>query len=176
MAIMKLPRPRPTLYTFIPKPVVKVLVGVLLLVVLLVGGGAAYTWYMGRNTPAAEPPAVEGTSDIKKKPFFEPSKPAANANVGVSVQSLTSPVAPGENASITIRTLPGAECTITVEYNKVKSTDSGLVAKVADEYGMVDWTWTVDASAPKGKWPVDVTCSRGEKSGMVRGDLEVVKP
>jgi hypothetical protein len=86
---------------------------------------------------------------------------------------ITSPIAPGSDAAMTIRTLPGATCAITAVYNEVPDKDPGLVAKVANEYGMVDWRWWLDADAPLGTWPVTVTCSLNGRSGVVVGNLLV---
>lgn len=147
-------------------------VGVLLL--LSVGGGVAYTWYMGQNSDENSP-AMAVPVEAAVKPVIKHVQPAANAKVGASVQMLTSPITPGSNASITVKTSPEAECTITVVYNKVPSKDSGLGLKIADEYGMVSWAWTVEGSVPLGKWPVTVTCTFNKKSAVVQGDLVVAK-
>ncbi|HSE61276.1 MAG TPA: hypothetical protein VLA88_03195 [Candidatus Saccharimonadales bacterium] len=156
----------------IPKSVVITLASILVLLVLLVGGGIAYVWYMGQH-PAPSAMAEEPVVTVKKVEA-KPKAVDPNAAVGVSVQSINA-ASPGENASITVRTYPEAECTIAVEYNKIPAKDSGLIKKNADEFGMATWAWTVDAAAPLGKWPVKVTCAHHGKSGMVQGDLEVTK-
>ena len=139
------------------------------ILVLAVGAGAGYTWYMGKqkvaSTVVAEP--------VQASPVIKPTKPAENTSVGVSVQSLLTPITPGSNTSITIRTTPSATCTISVVYKDVPSTDSGLKAEQADDFGMATWTWTVGVSVPLGKWPVKVTCTYNKKSGVVQGDLVV---
>lgn len=152
------------------------LISITVLMVVAVGLGFGYTWYMGQQdnsefTTVAVPevkPKVSETKPIIQDP---------NAKVGVSVQSITSPANPGLNASIYIKTNPGATCKITVVYDKTASTDSGLKDKKADEYGMVDWTWTIEDSVPLGKWPVTVTCGLDEKRfAVVSGELVVEKP
>lgn len=156
----------------IAKWIGKVLLSAVILLVLAVGGGVAYTWYMGQqdieNTAAVATPAEPPKSTV-----IEPRKPYPGMTVGASVSMLTSPVAPGANASITVKTVPTADCTITVEYNKVPSRDSGLKPKAADAFGIVSWSWTVDQAAPIGTWPAKVTCTYGEKSAVVIGDLIV---
>jgi hypothetical protein len=147
-------------------------VGVLLVVIL--GGGAAYTWYMGEygaDTPAAIAAPVEAAPVAA----IAPAKPAANAKESASIQMLTSPVTPGSNASVSVKTNAASQCTIAVEYNKIASTDSGLTPKVADEFGMVSWAWTVEESAPLGRWPVKITCIYNDQSAVVQGDLVVAK-
>jgi hypothetical protein len=148
-----------------------VLISILVLIVVFVGAGAIYTWVVGKSAKPV-PTVTEDTTTVKtttiKSPQIDPNAPES-----VSVQSLTTPVAPGENASVLIKTNPGSWCTIIVSYNEVNSKDSGLVGKTSDEFGSVTWTWTVDASAPEGKWPVKVTCVRNSKSAVVIGDLIV---
>ena len=156
------------------KRIRNIVLSVLVMVATVVVAGVGYVWYMGNQVE----PVVE-TSDVKaahQRPV-ESTKPmpASDAPVGVSIQSLTSPVAPGENASIAIRTNALAICEISVKYDEIASTDSGLVEKIADEYGMVRWAWTVEATSPFGVWPVDVMCRNDAMSGMVRGDLEVAR-
>ncbi|HET8884526.1 MAG TPA: hypothetical protein VFM68_03580 [Candidatus Saccharimonadales bacterium] len=146
-------------------------VGVLL--VVLVGGGVAYTWYMGQQ-PVENTPAVAAPIAPKPAPVIKASKPAPNAKPSASVQLLTTPVMPGENASINVKTLAAAKCTITVVYDEVPSKDSGLGPKVADEFGIISWAWTVEPTVPLGKWPVTVTCTYNKRPAVVQGMLEVV--
>lgn len=155
----------------IPKPLSRVLIGIVALIILFIGAGLAYTYF-------DEPDTVENDSDVETaQQFYEPSlndnEPGPDANVGVSVQMLTSPVAPGSNATFKVRTLRGAECDITVEYDGIESQDTGLMTKTADRFGMASWTWTVEETVPHGEWPIEVLCSRNEQSGMMRADLEV---
>lgn len=154
------------------KAVKKTIISFVALTVLIVIAGLAYTWYVGQQqSDAAEVIAVETPqkktgSDIQSDP---------NANVGVSVQYLSSPITPGSETTITIKTNREAECTIAVEYNKVPSKDAALTRQMADEYGAVKWDWFVEDSVPTGTWPVNIYCYKNEKSGFVRGDLKVVK-
>jgi hypothetical protein len=148
-------------------------ISIVALLLLVLGAGVGYTWYMGQDTstvsvvPVEEP--VAATTPVAKRRL-----PGPDAKASASVQQLTSPVKPGNEVTIQIRSNPTAVCTIAVEYNKIPSTDAALIEKTTDEFGMVDWTWTVDAGAPKGKWPVKVTCSLDEqRSAVVQGDLVV---
>lgn len=155
-------------------PVVAYSLIIALLLVIVAGGlGVLYVWYIGQDDSdvAVKAPVAASTPDL----FAEPSAPAPDARVGVSIQTITSPISPGSNASVTIHTLPTADCSITVNYNSVASKDSGLVPRQADKYGAASWAWTVGADVPPGKWPVTVTCSYNKKSAVVVGDLVVVK-
>ncbi len=146
--------------------------GVFVLAVLLAGAGAGYTWYMGEQKTAA---FVAETPVPSRRIEMKPTKQDPNANVGVSVQTLSSPVQPGQNASISVRTNQLANCTILVKYGEVIANDSGLAKKTADEYGTISWSWTVPANAPLGKSPVKVDCANKTKSGSVTGDLIIAK-
>lgn len=148
------------------------LISVGVLLVLVLGGGVAYTWYMGEYGETTST-AIAVPVEAAPPTGITPTKPTADAPVSASVQMLTSPIIPGSNASITVKTTAESECTITVEYNKVPSTDSGLKSQVADDFGMVSWAWTVEESVPLGKWPVIVTCAYNDKSAVVKGELVV---
>ncbi len=149
-------------------------VGTVTILVILIAAGIGYTWYMGENA-AENSQAFAVPGEVSTQSKVKLSKPDPTSKVGASIQSLTSPVVPGSNASVMIRTNPGATCVISVEYDKVPSKDSGLSQKTADEYGAVEWAWTIEASAPVGKWPVTMTCANQKNSAMTRGELEVVK-
>jgi hypothetical protein len=157
------------------QPLVRALRNIAITVVVLGGvlGVAAYgyTWY---NSTYGEGPKTIATIKRPAKPKA-PTKPSPTGKVGVSVQTISSPIAPGENASITVRTNADANCTIKVEYNKVAAKDSGLMPQKANEFGMATWSWTVPMTAPVGKWPVTVACANLKNSGVVIGDLEVSK-
>ena len=150
-------------------------ISIAVLTVLAGGAGAGYVWYIGENeTPVGT--AIAQPVEAAKRQVIKTTTPDPSSKVGASIQMLTTPVAPGENASITVKTLPTASCKIVVEYNKVPSKDSGLVERVADEFGVIMWAWTVDPNAPFGKWPVTVTCTFNKRSAVVVGDLVVAKP
>lgn len=146
---------------------------VVVLLLLSVLAGVIYTWYVGAHTTLEDPKAAK--VDERLDPVMKPRKMAPDAVVGASVQMLTSPLEPGANAMINVKTNPDAECTISVIYDKTASTDSGLMPKVADEYGIVSWTWTVDTSAALGTWPVKVTCANKKNSAVVVASLKLEK-
>jgi hypothetical protein len=132
-----------------------------------------YVWLNGQMS-AVVPEATVTPNDAMVQ--IKPVKPAEDAATGVSIQSFTTPVTPGSNASITIKTNSDATCSITVVYDEEASVDSGLSPKIADEFGIAMWVWTVEASVPVGEWPVTITCVRNGQSGVVVGDLEVIYP
>ena len=147
----------------------------LVLLFLAVGGGAAYVWYIGEYSPPDQAAMAKPVEPIvhreAQRPKHDPKMP-----FGASVQMLSTPVLPGDNADITIKSVDDVTCKIVVELNKIPLKDSGLADKKTDEYGIVSWSWTIPENAPLGKWPIDVTCtSTAKKSAMVRGYLEIVK-
>jgi hypothetical protein len=148
-----------------------VLIGFFVLLILVLVAGLVYTWYMGQHAVVKENTIPVKTSTKTTKPV----QLAPNAKEGAAVQSISSPIAPGSNASIFIKTNRDSKCSITAVYKKVPSKDSGLIPKIADEYGMVSWSWTVERTVPVGKWPVTVTCTWNKKTAVVVGDLVVAK-
>lgn len=146
-------------------------ISIVVLLIVFVGAGVAYTWYVGQQkvVPVSVEEDATSTEPVTTtRPSIDPKAPES-----ASIQSLTSPITPGTNVSVVVKTNPGSWCTIKAVYNKVPSKDSGLYGKASDEYGSVSWTWTVESTVPVGKWPVTVTCVRNEKSAVVVGDLIV---
>ena len=88
-----------------------------------------------------------------------PSHPIGQ-DLFVELMNLTSPVKQGAEATVEVRSLPGAECTIRVRYKSGYSTATGLYAKTVDESGIVVWTWTVGTWTTPGTWPIYVTVEK----------------
>lgn len=156
------------------KSIKNIAISAFVLLVLVLGGGVLYIWYMG-SYGDVDTNAIATPVELKQAPVIKHTESAANAPESASIQMLTSPIVPGSNASISIKTLALSVCNISVIYDKTSSKDSGLLDKTADDFGIVSWTWTVEPSVPLGKWPVKVTCSHNNKSAVVIGDLLVVK-
>lgn len=159
----------------IVKTSLKIIASAVILLVVAAGAGFGYSWYMSQHSDDnlqafQQPVKATGGAQVSKRP-----KIPDTAQIGASVQTITSPVMPGSNASIMVKTNPDANCAISVVYDKTASKDSGLVAKKADEYGLVEWTWTVESTVPLGNWPVKVTCANKKNSAVVENDLRVVK-
>lgn len=66
-------------------------------------------------------------------------------------------VSPGQHATVTIHTSPGATGTIEVDYKSGASHASGLVAEAAASNGNITWTWYVGTRTTPGSWPVHIT-------------------
>lgn len=159
----------------VPKTVRKTAISVVILLVLFVVAGMAYVLITDRSS--AKPVSKAAPANTASPTALpKPTQPAPNAAEGVAVETVTSPVAAGSNASISISTNAGSVCTILVTYNGVPSTDSGLAAKAPDPYGGVTWTWTVGNSVPPGTWPIKVTCTYHGRSGVALSNMQVTKP
>ena len=79
-------------------------------------------------------------------------------------------------ATIGIKTNPGADCQITVRADKDPLPDLGLVPKIADEYGIINWSWKVPGDISPARWPVEVTCANeAKKSAFYRAYLVVTQ-
>ena len=142
----------------------------LTLAIVAISGGIVYTWYIGQQRTALADQAAPVRTE---RPVIKPPKVPSDARVGVAMQTITADAKPGNNASITVRTNPEAECSVVVKYNNVAAVDSGLVPKLADEFGVASWSWTVATSAPVGKWPVEVTCKNKKHSAVVSSDITI---
>lgn len=150
----------------------KVILVVFIVLFIVVGSVLLYIWLTGKQVPVAQTPLPEPKKVVL--PERKPPKVAADAKLGTYVSQVSTPLKPGENASLTLSTLPDARCTIVVEYgDTVKAVDSGLTPKVSDEYGQIVWSWTVEASAPTGKWPVKINCTRAKQSSYVKSEIEI---
>ena len=147
-----------------------IVITIIVMIIVFVVAGVAYVWISAHTQP---PVSTVAPPDTTPAPTIKHVEASANVPESASVQSLSSTVAPGSNAMVTVKTNPGSWCTITVIYDKTSSNDSGLKGKTADEFGSISWTWTVGASTPIGKWPVTITCLRNKLSAVVIGDLVV---
>jgi hypothetical protein len=110
---------------------------------------------------ATEPPATPEQTPV---PIVEPSAPP-ETTLAVTFTSLTSPIDPGRTATAKVKTSPRAECSIEVEYKSGPSTAAGLDPKTANATGAVSWSWKVGINTSAGRWPVTVSCSKGDAFG-----------
>jgi hypothetical protein len=76
------------------------------------------------------------------------------ADFFIEVISLTSPISPGEYATIEVRTLPNEVLAIEVWYMSGRSEAQGLVPKRANNEGYVWWTWKVGTNTTPGTWEI----------------------
>lgn len=94
-------------------------------------------------------------------------------SVNVSITSITSPIERGNEATVKVKTVADAKCTITVTYSSGKSQASGLERKTANAKGKVSWRWTVGGSTKPGKYPVDISCKKDGEEGAASTKIKV---
>jgi hypothetical protein len=99
--------------------------------------------------------------------------PARAADLLITLISVTSPAASFTDATLTVSTAPGANCSIVVHYKSGPSRAKGLVPKVASSSGRVSWTWRVGSNTTPGRWPIVVTCENGTDHGELKTSFEV---
>jgi hypothetical protein len=75
----------------------------------------------------------------------------------LEIASLTSPLSPGRNATLTALTEPGAVCNIIIDFGP--SGNSSLRSQTADSSGKVSWTWTIGKIS--GIYAISVTARYG---------------
>lgn len=100
----------------------------------------------GAETPAAPVAPAPGTA------------PAPVPAEGATVIKEPGTVAAGGNATVSVRTAPGATCSITVTYKSGPSKAQGLSPKRADATGAASWSWVVGRNTTPGTWPVTINC------------------
>jgi hypothetical protein len=99
--------------------------------------------------------------------------PARAADLLITLIAVTSPAALFSDATLTISTTPGANCSIVVHYKSGPSRAKGLIPKVANSSGRVSWTWRVGSNTTPGRWPIVVTCEQNMGRGELRTSFEV---
>lgn len=119
-------------------------------------------WPTAIPLPTLEPvpTIVFPTFESKTLPPTTPSpteKIMQIPNDTISVESLTTPVSPGEKATIAIVGKPNTKYSITVRYNSGNSTASGLYDKTSDGQGYVSWTWKVGTRTSPGTYKIRIS-------------------
>jgi len=159
---------------------VRAVVLTIVLLAFLIGG--AYIVLLWLNKPQAVTLEMPVAKNDQNPSFIESRKPPKDVAIGSSIQALSTPVTPGSNASLTLRTTESALCAIKVVMldlelrETARVADGGLSDKKADDFGVVTWTWTMPASAKLGKWQADINCMRDSKSTRSIGEIEVRAP
>jgi hypothetical protein len=149
----------------------KIILWALGITIVLIIAVFIYAWYISQHSGGnvAVKSIIKPVKKLPSTPKYNP-----NASVGVATQYISTPIAPGSNATMTIHTNADVNCSITVKYDKVAATDSGLMPKKADDYGFAQWTWTVPATTPEtNNGSVDVWCSDPKSTGHVLEPLVI---
>ena len=119
--------------------------------VIVTTDGNTYTVHYAKGHPRAPPGSTTTTTSSTTSPK-------------ISLVSLTSPIKRGATATLSIKTTPGAYCTITVIYKSGPGQAAGLGPKTAGSDGRVSWSWKVGTNTTPGTWSIVVTAKAGGKS------------
>ena len=130
---------------------------------LLAGGCTAG----GSESPADVGTPLPFVAEPTETPEPEPTAAPAPKALSVKVTKRTASVRRNGTASVTIKTGKGARCSINVEYASGSATAAGLIDKKANASGVVTWSWKVGGRTTTGRWPIDITCDLGSRSGHV---------
>ncbi len=153
--------------------------------VVVVSDGQTYEVLAERQGEPRAPPTSKPASTATVKPTAVPvAQPTAApqptavppppvSGLGIEVMSLTSPINAGAYATLTIRTAPGAACTITVYYKSGASEAAGLGPQNADGNGTATWQWKVGTRTTPGTWRIVVTASAGGQNARIEIPFEV---
>lgn len=132
-------------------------------VVELIGGeqrGDGYTWRQVRD--------ADGTLGYVIADFLLPLQAPPGATPilpppTIRVEEITSPVARGAEATLTIVTRPGVRCEVRVLlYGPATVPREGLESKTADADGVCSWTWRVPEDVVPGTWRYRISAGEGE--------------
>jgi hypothetical protein len=141
----------------------------LLVALLLAGCGGAEGSPDGLVLGATDAPAAT--------PFatkFHPTEPPDVVfDFPVKLTKRTASVARNARASVTIKTTPGAECGIDVQYKSGSASPVGLEPKVANAKGAITWKWLVARNTSTGRAPIVITCTLGDQSGRLDTSFKV---
>jgi hypothetical protein len=132
-------------------------------VVELIGGeqrGDGYTWRNVRD--------VDGSTGFVIADYLQPIQAAPGATPvlpppAIRVEDITSPVARGSEATLTIVTRPGVRCELRVLlYGPATLPHDGLENKTAGPDGVCSWTWLVPDDVVPGSWRYRISAGEGE--------------
>jgi hypothetical protein len=157
----------------VTKTLRQALVSSLVLVLLVAVGGVAYTWYSGRNSGMEGNPAIAQPLVYQPRQTIQRAPIPDDAKVGVSLQVIADEVFAGDDLYMSIHTVPGSTCTLTVSYQDEKTPSYQLEPYLADEYGVATWNWQIDPASAKGYWRASSLCERNGNSGVVSGKFLV---
>ncbi len=104
-------------------------------------------------------------------PRRNPSPTATTAQGGYTIISLTSPVQIGQNATLTIHTVPNSSCNLTyITPQGVTSNAPGLGAATATARGVCSWTWKIIQNTKPGTGKLEITAGgvAGEKNIIIQ--------
>lgn len=121
--------------------------------------------------PAAATPAGQAAVPVTAStpaPTATRAATQAAPQTGIRFTSLSSPVKPGQEATLTASVPPGASCML--KYAPPPDTPNpttSILAKIADDRGNVSWSWNIPSNTKKGRGVVVVSCGAIEMSAFI---------
>lgn len=113
-------------------------------------------WAVSNQGPQAAPPSSQAAATPTTVP---PAPPATSGASGVRIESVTSPVSRGSEASLVAQTGPNMACGLEVTLPSGNQSHSqGLGPGSADASGRVQWSWRTGTSTKPGTATAHVTC------------------
>jgi hypothetical protein len=122
---------------------------------------------------ASETPSVAPSPVVTPTPEPTPVPTLAPLPLPLKLVKATGPVAPSDRAKLTVRTIAQSTCTIDVQYDTVSSEAQGLDEKGTGDGTLITWTWIVGSNTAAGRWPIYVTCVKGDRTGKLATSILV---
>jgi hypothetical protein len=131
-------------------------------------------------TAQAIPPTYPPTSVSRPRrtpigagPATAPPRPTSLGNANVAVLALSQQVPAGGAAALTVKTRPGARCTVSAARDGDAAAAGqpihGVAARVAGANGVAAWIWTIDSKEPAAIMRLLVDCgSAGTAEVLMR--------
>jgi hypothetical protein len=118
--------------------------------------------------PPTATPRPRRTPIIAGPKETEPPPTPLFSSGGITVQTMSQQVVAGGAAALTIKTKPGAVCTLQVERPGGNGAEpiAGGATRVAGRDGVAAWVWTVDAKEPTGIMHLTVNCGAAGKARL----------
>ncbi|QQE81616.1 hypothetical protein GI364_24805 (plasmid) [Alicyclobacillus sp. SO9] len=85
------------------------------------------------------------------------SSKTSTSSSALAITSSNLFVSPGQYASVTVKTKPGAQGQIEVDYKSGPSKSSSLNPKAANGSGYITWEWKVGTRTSSGNWTVKIS-------------------
>jgi hypothetical protein len=122
------------------------------------------------SVPTTKPAA---TPKATVQPKAKATPAPVSTTFAVRITARTAIVTRNSTASVSIKTLAKASCSIEVDYKSGPSTAAGLGDKTASSTGVVTWSWKVGSNTTRGTWPIYISCELGSRSGSVATSFTV---
>jgi hypothetical protein len=103
---------------------------------------------------------TKATTNAATKPTTDATTEATTKETTIaymlSMISMTTPISPGEIATIEISGKPNTEYDIDVYYSSAKSSAAGLENRTSNGTGYITWTWKVGINTNPGDYHIDI--------------------